>query len=708
MMRHSAGRRQGRTAGLSSRFPTTLSIRGWLVLFAAVSLIPLLLALAYFVSTQYAQEKANAFLQLRSTSRALLQALDRELSAKAAVARSFATSRSIREGDFTRSHAQAIETMSTLGFTGAMFLADGDGRLILHTGRPFGSDLPARAGDLESIRQVFERGEPVFSNFFVGPVSGRPTVAVTVPVVIDQKVAYVLGLTIRLSELAEVLRQQQMPDGWLASIVDRNQVVLARSRNAEAFIGTRPNTLYADTVARIPEGTLEGIASAEGQRFLSAWIRSPISGWTLGIGRDVDELLTPTNRKMWWLASVAAASIVLSLLVAWIVGRELGRGTAVLQRAANAMREEQPVTREATRVREYDELVSAFANASALLRSRDEERARSDSDRDRLAALVAESHEFIGVADLEGRALFVNAAGRKLVGLSDESAVRGTSVIDYFAPEDQAFVQREVLPAVQTTGYWEGDLRFKNFATGELVPVHYNIFPVRDPSGSVVAYGTVTRDLTETKRQDERTQMLLNELNHRVKNSLTTVQSIATQTLRNNREIEPARQQIEQRLIALSKAHDILTKESWEGAPLARIVEETVAVHSGHGLNRFELQGPDVWMPPNHALALALALHELATNAVKYGALSNDTGRVIITWSVTGLDGTRRLTMRWAEIGGPPVSPPTRFGFGSRLVAQGLKHDLGGEVSIDFAAAGVVCTIEAPLLHAAPAPALSP
>ena len=125
-----------------------------------------------------------------------------------------------------------------------------------------------------------------------------------------------------------------------------------------------------------------------------------------------------------------------------------------------------------------------------------------------LAPLVAASREFIGVADLEGNALFVNEAGRRLVGLPDLAAVRSTQIIDYFAADDRPKVLQEVLPAVRKTGFWEGELRFQNFATGELVPVLYNVFPVRDASGGVAAYGTVSRNLTEDKLVEQRLQSL--------------------------------------------------------------------------------------------------------------------------------------------------------------------------------------------------------
>lgn len=125
-----------------------------------------------------------------------------------------------------------------------------------------------------------------------------------------------------------------------------------------------------------------------------------------------------------------------------------------------------------------------------------------------LSSLVRASHEFVGVADLEGNALFVNEAGRKLVGLTDLDAVHATRIIDYFAPEDRDRVLHEVMPAARDTGFWEGELKFRNFATGETIPVLYNIFPVRGASDAIVAYGTVSRNLSDGKLADERAHWL--------------------------------------------------------------------------------------------------------------------------------------------------------------------------------------------------------
>ncbi len=203
-------------------------------------------------------------------------------------------------------------------------------------------------------------------------------------------------------------------------------------------------------------------------------------------------------------------------------------------------------------------------------------------------------------------------------------------------------------------------------------------------------------EITERKRADEHREILVGELNHRVKNTLAVVQSIASQTLGNASSIEDARAAFGSRLMNLAKAHDVLTRENWAGADLADIVIDTVKPHAG-GESRFQIDGPHVRLGPNAALAVAMALHELCTNAAKYGALSTEEGRVDIVWRLDG-DGTdRRLSLRWSESEGPPVTSPTRKGFGSRLIQQVLATELGGKVRVAYDPSGVVCTIDAPM-----------
>ena len=221
-------------------------------------------------------------------------------------------------------------------------------------------------------------------------------------------------------------------------------------------------------------------------------------------------------------------------------------------------------------------------------------------------------------------------------------------------------------------------------------------WPRRDDEGAIRLWYGSTEDIHEKKVAEEHQRLLINELNHRVKNSLATVQAIAFQTLKGDVPLAEARSRFEARLIALSRAHNLLTEQNWEGAGLERVVRDSVEHLAGDC--RFRISGPAFWLAPRAALALALALHELATNAAKYGALSVEAGIVDIAWQET--DGALRLD--WKESGGPAVAVPEHRGFGSRLIEQGLGADLGGQARIAFEPDGLRCTIEAAVGEIAP------
>ncbi|HWT52827.1 MAG TPA: sensor histidine kinase, partial [Caulobacter sp.] len=185
-----------------------------------------------------------------------------------------------------------------------------------------------------------------------------------------------------------------------------------------------------------------------------------------------------------------------------------------------------------------------------------------------------------------------------------------------------------------------------------------------------------------------RQQLMINELNHRVKNTLMVVQSLARHSLRPGKgnDAQQGLPRFNDRIHALASAHDLLTRRSWEGADLGELLSETLQPYA----SQVSLEGPPLPLAPNAALALAMIFHELATNALKYGALSTEAGRVAVSWRQ---DGRTRLSLTWRETGGPLVKPPKHKGFGSRLIATSLKGDLAGSAEFDYAPAGLTCVL---------------
>jgi PAS domain S-box-containing protein len=221
-------------------------------------------------------------------------------------------------------------------------------------------------------------------------------------------------------------------------------------------------------------------------------------------------------------------------------------------------------------------------------------------------------------------------------------------------------------------------------------------------------YGEAQREIEHRKRAEDHQRLLIAELNHRVKNTLAIVQGVAQQTFRECGDMDEARRAFEGRLAALASAHNVLTRQSWEHAKFTEIVEGALAPFHLPADGRAVVRGEDMRIEPKTAVSLAMAFHELATNAVKYGAWSNETGRVAVEWRVAEGEDGPRLQLVWREEGGPPVAPRRRKGFGSRMVERSLAAELGGSVTLVFDRAGIRCEIDAPLPPAPQPEAMRP
>lgn len=325
---------------------------------------------------------------------------------------------------------------------------------------------------------------------------------------------------------------------------------------------------------------------------------------------------------------------------------------------------------------------------------------QAESEARKLASIVEQSQDFIGMADGEGRIQHINAAGRRLVGLTDAASVAGTHVLDYFMPESRDIVANVVLPAVERQGWWEGELAFRHFGTGEGIAVLYNIFPVRDETGAFVGYATVTRDLRERKRAEEARDLLIKELSHRIKNIFAVVEGIAALSARTDSAARPFVAAFRQRLGALAQAHEYVRPHSPASAPAVKgqtlfgLMRLIMAAYTQDGQERIVIAGDDVAVGERSATALALIMHEQATNAMKYGGLSTEGGSVRLTGRREG--GSYVLT--WAERGGPAVSaPPSRQGFGTVLAQRSVAGQLDGAIEQDWAPDGLVMRLVVPV-----------
>jgi len=264
-------------------------------------------------------------------------------------------------------------------------------------------------------------------------------------------------------------------------------------------------------------------------------------------------------------------------------------------------------------------------------------------------------------------------------------------------PEDRDRVRRSVQAALEGAPLrWSEEYRFRR-ADGTYATVLNRAIIVRTAEGTATRMTGVMLDATQQAEADAHREMLSQELSHRLKNTLAMVQAIASQTLRDAPDVTSARDALLQRLLALGKAHDILLAGNAERAGMEAVIRGALALHDNARAGRLRIEGPALDIGPKAALALALMIHELATNAAKFGALSVEAGHVGVTWQIEALAGAPQLRLSWIESDGPPVAPPSRKGFGTRLIERAFAGTVAGDVVLEYRETGLHCVLTAPL-----------
>ena len=331
---------------------------------------------------------------------------------------------------------------------------------------------------------------------------------------------------------------------------------------------------------------------------------------------------------------------------------------------------------------------------------RDIDRDSVDAFNEEASRLIVEHARDYGfmILDLDGRIQTWSPGAERITGYTASEAVGRDFGVIFTRSDLAAGADRAELEQAWRDGRAE-DSRWHMRRDGERFWANGVTSALRENEGGPRLI-KVIRDETANRLADEQRVLLLNELNHRINNTLVTVQSVVEQTLRAVDVDRSLRDDLTARLQALSHAHGALMERNWAGADLADLVSRAIEPYRQGGLDRFEVTGPSVRVSPQQAVSISLVLHELATNAVKHGALSNASGRVAMDWNQSvGERGDRRMTFLWVEHGGPPVSQPTRRGFGSRLLARSFPEGSGGSVRLEFAPEGLRCAIRLALSH---------
>jgi PAS domain S-box-containing protein len=334
------------------------------------------------------------------------------------------------------------------------------------------------------------------------------------------------------------------------------------------------------------------------------------------------------------------------------------------------------------------------ASEQRLAASDEQLRLRERHLRDVLEALPAAVY----TTDADGRITFYNRAAVEMAGRTPEPGdawcvtwrlyrTDGTPLSHDECPMAIALRERRIV---------RGEEAVAERPDGTRVPFIPYPTPLFDEGGRLVGAVNMLVDITDRKQAETRQKTLIDELNHRVKNTLATVQSLASQTARHAPSLDAFIDNFDARILALARAHDLLSKRYWQNASLAELAGEILAPFTGASSERVHIDGPLVMLEPRTALCLTMVLNELATNALKYGAWSSIVGTIDVTWREREVVGGAQLLVTWREQGGRPVTPPARRGFGTRLMDRCIERDLGGKIKLEFATAGVTCRLTIP------------
>ncbi len=310
----------------------------------------------------------------------------------------------------------------------------------------------------------------------------------------------------------------------------------------------------------------------------------------------------------------------------------------------------------------------------------------------RLAAIVSSSDDAIVGKTLQGIVTSWNAGAMRIFGYTEEEMV-GESITKII-PRELWSEEDDILAKLRRGEHIDHFETIRVAKDGRRVDVSVTVSPICDSSGQIIGASKIGRDITERKQAQKLRELLISELNHRVKNTLATVQSIANQTVYRAKSPADFAASFSGRLQALSRTHSLLTATTWQGAELSEIMRDQLLI-DGNDDERVSFSGPSVMLSPQAALHIGLVLHELATNAYKYGALSSPRGRLSLRWMVR-TDGDRKLYLQWQERGGPAVTVPQTRGFGSTLIEKSLDAH-GGATSVHYEAEGLTCEITLPL-----------
>ncbi len=677
--------------------------------FAAGILVPALGIVAFMVVDTARLLRDGSLNEAHLIAQHLNATIDVELEKSIAVGQTLATALVANAGDIPGFDAQARDVAKRLGVN--IVTRDPSGQQITNTFVPPGTPLPRSNEDILATDRLAAATRTIeVSGVRTATIRNVPAVNAVIPVFEGSKAKYFISASMPPARFVEILREG-LPRGWISGLVGRDGRLIARSVDQEHFVGTI-NTAFMEA-AMGSDGIWRG-ATREGIAVAGVYVRSSLSGWIVSVAVPETVLQAPTRSAIRWLGVLIVASLALSTLLGWRLSRRIASPIRHLAAQARELGEGRKPTGEPSVVSEVNDAMEALQAAMieldrrAVATDQANEAVRANEERLQLVQETAG----IGTVDWDIEADRAVGSPRyyEMFSLPAGSSLSVAMLNDLVHPDDQDRIRRSRELLFARGGPFEEEFRLAaRDGDDRWISARGRVdLKQGRPSRLLGAYG----DITARKGAEEHLRFLLRELSHRSKNLLAVIQAMAGQTAKTAESVDVFRHRFSERLMGMAASHDLLVNQDWLGASVEQLVRGQLAPFIDARDARLRLRGPGLDLKSEAAEALGLALHELATNSLKYGSLSDPAGTVEISWHVYGPDAAgaqsedegkdRRFRMDWIEHTAVPVTPPSHKGFGRMVIEHTVEATLGGKVTLDFPPGGLRWRIDAPATCLAP------
>lgn len=673
-----------------------LRVATLLVLFGACLVLPSLGFTAWLLDRHWRDRQMEIERRLEQVAGDLAKDVDRNIGVLTATLVLLASSPQFDTGDYQELHQRATESFKPQGLE--LLYRDASGQQMFNTRLAWGSSLP-RVETTEVDPLVRATLKPQISDVYIGAVARQPLVSITAPVVRDGELRGFLHMSIGTSWLHGIMRGQGLPAEWNTGLSDRKGIIIARLLRHDDFAGKPlPPELAA---ASRNHGRAFRTINVEGVETIRATSLSASSGWLTSANVPLAVARAAFIADAWAILGLSVFLLLLMLILALAVGRLVARPIREIAAMASMVEDERVPRMLRSPVREVNEVAGALQLSSQRL----SERTRA------LRQALDRFHVALRGADI---VVFAQDRQRRLTWISDSATHRGQELLGKRDEDLLPMGWSDEAIALKERAMESGHAQEAELKVGVDEDARYfrlRIEPLRDVRGDVIGLLGVSSDITSLKQSEQRNAFLVRELAHRSKNLLSVVQAVATETVRTGDDPAVLGERLAQRIASLATLQDIAVSGVRGGVALRALVEAQLRPFVDTSGDRVTIEGPDMRLKPEVSNILGMALHELATNATKYGALSVPEGRLSIVWRLDGTEGGEwHFHFSWRESEGPPVTPPTRRGFGRKLTGRIAAAALKAKIGLDFPPTGVVWLVDAPasaiLDHAEqPAPA---